>query len=77
MVDDDPSKQDYAAPGTDMAIVSSVAMLADCGIITCLPAVGPRADTIVTQKCAVILGRGGRTALFFREARSQRREIRR
>jgi len=65
MVDDDPVKQGYAAPGTDTVIVSSAAMLADPRITTCLLAVGPRAEPIVAKKCGALLERGGQICSIF------------
>ncbi len=65
MVDDDPVKQGHAAPGTATEIVSSAAMLSDPSVSLCLLAVGPRAEPAVTQKCAPLLGRGGRVYSIF------------
>jgi hypothetical protein len=65
MVDDDPRKQGYFAPGTGIPIVSSMAMLADADLALCLLGVSPHAEAKVMEKCAEFSARGGRFFSLF------------
>jgi C-methyltransferase C-terminal domain/Putative zinc binding domain/Methyltransferase domain len=65
MVDDDPRKQGYFAPGTSIPIVSSMAMLADADLALCLLGVSPQAEAKVMEKCAGFSARGGRFFSLF------------
>jgi hypothetical protein len=65
MVDDDPRKQGYFAPGTGIPIVSSMAMLADPDLALCLLGVSPYAEAKVMEKCAGFSARGGRFFSIF------------
>jgi C-methyltransferase C-terminal domain/Putative zinc binding domain/Methyltransferase domain len=65
MVDDDPRKQGYFAPGTEIPIVSSMAMVADPDVALCLLGVSPHAEAKVMEKCAKFSARGGRFFSLF------------
>jgi SAM-dependent methyltransferase len=60
LVDDDARKQGYLAPGTQIPIVPSQAMIADPDAKICLMAVSPRTEGNVAQRCRTLLARGGR-----------------
>jgi hypothetical protein len=65
MVDDEPSKQGYIAPGSSVPVVTSAAMLADPSIDVCLLAVSPRSIPKVKERLRQFIERGGRFYSIF------------
>lgn len=58
LVDDDPNKQGYCAPGTQVPIIPSSILAERSDIAACLLAVSPRVEPIVRQKLRGLSGRG-------------------
>lgn len=65
LVDDDPAKQGYFAPGSTTPIVGSAQLDADPSVDVCLLAVGPRAVQAIRGKLTAFARRGGRTFSIF------------
>jgi len=58
LVDDEPNKQGYFAPGALSPVVSSATLIGDLEVGTCLLAVSPTVENAVKRKLAGLLDRG-------------------